>query len=529
MMHSTNRRPLWPLAAITLVVSATADAVPSCLVEGRVEHRQSLSEMRDCLHNDAMEPDRFAAFCKRFGQPREPSVTIGDSRWTDVRVRPVESCPPNPLAACESFGGLAITTRYYTRTDAELAEIQGACLAAGGRWHARHGIETETAALTEADATPANVLAHYVEALKTADFARIRAYLSTSFVEVVDLHREPNRWIARNETILGSVPDRYRIETLSETGDLTQLRLHTDRLDPRSVNRYITPPRSADVRMVRERGGWKVDGVRWGSAIGRGGMPTLLGKCFRGSPNAGGPAVADDKALRGPMDAMLVSRDCGELTAVISFATPATVAPVAATPRPDPEAVVARREIRRLFALYRKALLENDPDAAYGLVDANTHRYYSALLEAARYADAEALRSAPFLDRLGVVQTRHMISPAVLMTLDGRSYFRYAVENGWFSRDSVASLRVGAVEVRGDVATAAMHNAMQKLPTPFTFRRDDGEWRIDLTAVMRQANDTMLAAARDAGMSEDSFVFWIVGTVSGRPVDPSVWNPVVSR
>jgi len=180
--------------------------------------------------------------------------------------------------------------------------------------------------------------------------------------------------------------------------------------------------------------------------------------------------------------------------------------------------------VKAAFKTYQAALLKKDGARAAAGVDRGTIDYFQRMRDLAVAGKASELQKAPIMDKLMVVRIRHQVPAAEVKRMNGAGLFAYGVVQGWIGKE-VANVEVGAIEVKGDRASAALMVGNKVSPTRMGLRREAGAWRVDLTSVFATANTGFKKAQEESGMSEDNFIFKIVETLSGEPVPPTIWNP----
>ncbi len=181
------------------------------------------------------------------------------------------------------------------------------------------------------------------------------------------------------------------------------------------------------------------------------------------------------------------------------------------------------------FERYRQAIMSAQADAAYAEINEKTRQYYVDMLDKVMYLSAAETSSLTVLEKIFIAQSRHRIAPETLQQFDGEKYFKYAVEQGWIGKDSVANASLGNISVSGDSATSQFIKQDKTLPFGFSFSREQGDWKIDLVSILPVSNLALQHMINNAEADEQSIIFQIVETLSGEPVDESVWNPPFSR
>ena len=143
----------------------------------------------------------------------------------------------------------------------------------------------------------------------------------------------------------------------------------------------------------------------------------------------------------------------------------------------------SNQEVTQSFNDYRTAILNADAHAAYNLVDSNTKKYYSEMLKAVLYANAEQSKAMPSLAKLFILQCRHRIPEDSLTSFNGESFFKYLVMNGWIGKNSVSGLEITDISINENTATSKIKKGDKIAPFGFKFKKEELAWKIDLTSI----------------------------------------------
>jgi len=89
--------------------------------------------------------------------------------------------------------------------------------------------------------------------------------------------------------------------------------------------------------------------------------------------------------------------------------------------------------------------------------------------------------------------------------------------------DGPEGLSLGNVEVNGDEAQAPLK--MYGFPTPakFTFRRENGGWRIDITSLFDLSRQGLQQVAKTA--EGGNFVLKMLEESTGQAIPEGIWHP----
>jgi len=182
--------------------------------------------------------------------------------------------------------------------------------------------------------------------------------------------------------------------------------------------------------------------------------------------------------------------------------------------------------VKQTFERYKSAILNNDGDAAYELVDKNTRDWYSITLDRVLTLDRDQIMKLGTLDKMQVIFLRHLISKDKLLQMTPEAMFKYAVDHGWVGKNSVSGIQVGKVDIQGKFATGVVRSNGQNSPLRFHFYKERGTWRIDLTELKKWSEAAFASQIEQSGETEMDYIFKLAQIVSGKPVQDSIWSPL---
>ena len=189
-----------------------------------------------------------------------------------------------------------------------------------------------------------------------------------------------------------------------------------------------------------------------------------------------------------------------------------------------PEADVTA--IRSCYDAYFSALRDGRGNDAADLVDSNTLAHYGRILELARTADSATVSSLDAMDKLSVLAMRMNHSAEDLRTMDAKGAKARSISDGLMGNEQPEGLSLGTVEVDGDKATAPLKVHGFPTPAKFTFRKEDGGWRIDITSMFDLSRMGMQQMVSGSGKDGNVYLVELLEESSGKPVPANIWNPI---
>lgn len=181
--------------------------------------------------------------------------------------------------------------------------------------------------------------------------------------------------------------------------------------------------------------------------------------------------------------------------------------------------------VQKSFELYKTAILNDKGEDAVKQVDSRTIKYYSDMLEKIKFADSTEVNSLSIIDKVMVFAVRHRASKEDILSFDGKGLIVYAVENSMIGKNSVANNTVGNVEIDGDFAKGEFVVNGQKAESFYLhFYKEEGKWKIDLTAIFAIGAEAFTQLQKESGLNENEFLFSILEYLTGRKPGSEIWN-----
>lgn len=117
-----------------------------------------------------------------------------------------------------------------------------------------------------------------------------------------------------------------------------------------------------------------------------------------------------------------------------------------------------------------------------------------------------------------------------LKEMNGKSVFIHAVKKGWINKDVVKKLVVKKVYIKGSWGLMTVSkNGQTILPLPFTFKKENDEWRFDLISLMKKVNPLFEQMIKQEGLSKEEFLLQAIRSsdvASKKTVTEDIWNPL---
>ncbi len=182
-------------------------------------------------------------------------------------------------------------------------------------------------------------------------------------------------------------------------------------------------------------------------------------------------------------------------------------------------------DIRVCYDTYFAALKAGEGAKAAELVDSNTLAHFDRMLELARTGDSITVSGLDPMDKLTVLAMRMQNTPEALRSMSVKEAVAHSVSDGLMANEGPEGLELGTISVDGDKAKAPLK--MHGFPTPasFSFQRENGTWKIDLTSLFDLSRMAFQHMSASSGEEGNAFLLMLLEENMGGPVPKDIWHP----
>jgi hypothetical protein len=183
------------------------------------------------------------------------------------------------------------------------------------------------------------------------------------------------------------------------------------------------------------------------------------------------------------------------------------------------------KQIRVAFLTYKGAILKQQGQSAVSVVNRATLQYYAQMKSLALEGHENEVRQLTPMNKLMVLSLRHRVSVDDLRGMTPQETFVHAVNQGWIGKNSVLDSDLGQLQIFGNDASGEYLKGGKPTPLRFRLTKEDGKWKIDLTALTPPADQAISMLIKKQGLDEDTFIIGLIESVSGKKAPPSIWQP----
>lgn len=187
------------------------------------------------------------------------------------------------------------------------------------------------------------------------------------------------------------------------------------------------------------------------------------------------------------------------------------------------------QQVKKTFDNYKSAILNDKGEEAVEQVDTKTITYYGDILEKVKTADSLKVDKLSLMDKLIVLVVRQRISKDEIMTTNGKQLLVTAIKMGMVGKSSVINNEVGVVKVNGNFASGELLVRGQKTPLAFEFHKENGLWKLDLTAIFPAGEAAFRQMVKQSGEPENEYLLSLIELTTGKEPGLEIWVPTKQR
>lgn len=174
---------------------------------------------------------------------------------------------------------------------------------------------------------------------------------------------------------------------------------------------------------------------------------------------------------------------------------------------------------------YDRCLDSNDGEGSVKFITRDSLARYDRLLPVARTATAEQVKAMTNTDMIEVLFMRLLLGSELHKPIDGRTYFVKLVNKGWTSSTSSVQRTKVKVNSKGTTATVTYRNPEDGETFNSYWVVEDGTWKLDLLADLRNHDSDFKQIASELGMTREQVAFEYIELETGETPPSDLWNP----
>lgn len=183
-------------------------------------------------------------------------------------------------------------------------------------------------------------------------------------------------------------------------------------------------------------------------------------------------------------------------------------------------------KIRECFAQYTKYVYERNGTEAIKYVDKQTIAYYDKMIEYVVSADSVTVQNLNLIDKLTLLTFRLSIPPQLLLKMNGRRLFIYAIDNALNNGQGYMVKTLDIVDIKRKSAIGNGEYVYGSLSLEFPFYKKRSKWKINPISYLEAGIKSAKKLLEDEGSSETDTFLFLFKEVSGKEPINSMWHPI---
>jgi len=187
---------------------------------------------------------------------------------------------------------------------------------------------------------------------------------------------------------------------------------------------------------------------------------------------------------------------------------------------------IEKKLVQITFEKYKEYILNDNGVEAINYLDSRTKKYYNDILKDVISADSNRIEKLSLMDKMMVLIIRQRVSKEEILSMNGEKLLIYAINNGMVGKNRASKNGLRKIYVNKNFAKAEMEASDKKNPIYFHFYKEDGIWKIDLTALFNISNQAMKMVVEQSNQSENEYLLYLIELVSKKAIIETIWQPL---
>jgi len=178
------------------------------------------------------------------------------------------------------------------------------------------------------------------------------------------------------------------------------------------------------------------------------------------------------------------------------------------------------------FEKYKEYILNDNGEEAIKYLDSRTKKYYNDILKDVINADSNRIEKLSLMDKMMILIIRQRVSKEEILNMNGEKLLIYAINNGMVGKNRASKNGIRNIYINKNFAKAELEASEKNNPIYFHFYKEDGIWKIDLTALFNISNQAMKMLVEQSNQSENEYLLYLIELVSKKAIIETIWQPI---
>jgi hypothetical protein len=183
--------------------------------------------------------------------------------------------------------------------------------------------------------------------------------------------------------------------------------------------------------------------------------------------------------------------------------------------------------IAKTWETYKQATLNRNGQVASSVIDTITTAYYDQLLSLIKTADSNTVEMLRSDQKFLVLCTRHIAGTEKIQSFNGRTYYSFLVQAGFFDGTNIMDNVLKEMNVKGDKAQAKLVDTAKDVTTILDFSKENRDWKINFTLFYaRNSQKIWDWLVTESDTTENALMFSVMESMNDVLPDAKVWKPL---
>ncbi len=173
---------------------------------------------------------------------------------------------------------------------------------------------------------------------------------------------------------------------------------------------------------------------------------------------------------------------------------------------------------------FKAALQAEKYEEAVLYADSATISYYDSLVPIILHADSLQLSSMSLLDRLIILNFRHLDQASEINSFNGKQLLGFAMLHKMVSHKNIMGDTINQITSNDSISIVITTNKLTGDTVNIQLVKEKNEWKIDFLREMQMATAVIDARFKASNKTENDFIIVLLENISRKKTDPQIWH-----
>jgi hypothetical protein len=185
--------------------------------------------------------------------------------------------------------------------------------------------------------------------------------------------------------------------------------------------------------------------------------------------------------------------------------------------------------VEQAYETHKLAIIQKNSQQGIQVISQASIAQHDKFQRLALHGTKKEIRKQPLSEQVSILTIRKKVPFKKLQKMDGKKLYQYTIKNGWTPAEWMKPQTLSHIKAKGNKAKARVLVDKKFFGLELHFVKEDDLWKVDLPSLSKPVSFGMKFAMQKEGLSEEAFIISAVGQAVGKPVDGSVWEPLLKK